>query len=640
MSSNASPQTTEDQGSSEGEYPTRVATNSSAANPPAASVSPTTSTETLMGRLRFQVEFYFSQQNLSRDTYLRNLLSQYGGATVPLSVICNFPKVQNICISFNVPVDPHLVMRALEGSTVVYVTPDAAWISPMLPLPPMDPSAKQRPVPLGPRSLSVSSMPDMGGRPSAPNSPVKSANGPAQKPQLMGSLNSNNVTGSPPRPAMIDRSHSHSGPVHYAPSIPVSHPIPHGIPVSAPGYAHTTYSYPFRNMPPPPPGNYAQAGYMYAPMQGHPPLSGATAMQYAQIYPGYTYVGTTVTSGPHKYFQPGNPAVIRGTTANAGRPAQYDGGQKRSVQQSNGGSARANKSDNAKQNRKVRNRKGFNEQTAASTGNMIRRGSKEQLKQAENGTSNVNKESTKMTRNRSQNDMSDSSAGGQTTRRKNKSKNQTDENNYRREDVTFDANQFPALTPSSPVKGKGAHEKPPTAAISGYAAALLAKNKAPTSQDESNGAKKEETSSADSHNVDLTKGVADISLDTQETKSAITPQKIVGDPEVAAATGISNVIDRKVSDTANKSPAKSSDGNTVKMKKSAKLPVTTETNEAEIQGLASKETKDGIVVEPKVESAPIHKVTPPSDKKSSSPTAPVPTWGNKLSFIDVVRKQV
>jgi len=636
MSSNASPQTTEGQGSSEIEYLTTVATNSSAVNPLATTASPSVSTETLMARLRSQVEFYFSQQNLSRDTYLRNLLSQYGGATVPLSVICNFPKVQNICISFNVPVDPHLVMRALEGSTVVYVTPDATWISPVLPLPPLDPNVKQRPVPLGPRSLSVSSVPDMGARPSAPNSPVKSANEPVQQAQLPGSLN--NVTGSPTRPAMIDRSQSHSGPVHYAPSMPVSHPIPHGIPVSAPGYPQTTYGYPFRNMPPPP-GNYAQAGYMYAPMQGHPPLSGVTAMQYAQIYPGYTYVGTTVTNGPHKYFHPGNPVAIRSNTANANRPAPYDGGQKRSTQQNNGGGVRNNKSDNLKQNRKVRNRKGVNEQTAANTGNMTRRGSKEQLKQVENAISNVNKESTKMTRNRSQNDMSDSSGGAQTTRRKNKNKNQTDENIDRREDVTFDANHFPALTPSSPVKEKGPTEKPPTVAISGYAAALLAKNKVPSNQEESNGTKKEVTSSADPHNVDLVSGVTDINLNTGETRDVVT-DKIEGDSDASAAAGLSSVNDRKVSDGTNKSPTKASGGSVEKVKKGAKAPVMTEAKSVQ-NGPSSNDAKDGSVVERKVESAPaVHHVTPASDKKSSSPSAPVPTWGNKLSFIDVVRKQV
>lgn len=632
-STSASPLTNEGQGSSEGEYPTPVATKSSAANPPGASVSPVTSTETLMARLRSQVEFYFSPQNLSRDTYLRNLLSQYGGTIVPLSVICNFPKVQNICISFNVPVDPHLVRRALEGSTVVYVTPDATWISPILPLPPLDQSVKQRPVPLGPRSLSVSSMPDMGVRSSAPNSPIKSANGPGQQPQLQGGLNANNLTGSPTRPAMIDRSQSHSGPVHYAPSIPVSHPIPHGIPVPAPGYAPATYSYPFRNMPPPP-ANYAQAGYMYTPMQGHPPLSGASAMQYAQIYPGYTYVGTTVASGPHKYFQPGNPVAMRGTAANCGRPAPYDGGQKKSVQQPNGGNVRTNKPDNSKQNRKVRNRN-----AASGTGNMTRRGSKEQLKQTENGTSNVKKESSKMTSNRSQNDMSDLSGGGQTTRRKNKSKNQNNDSSERREDVTFDANHFPALTPSSPVKGKGASEKPPTVAISGYAAALLAKNKPTSTQDEDNRAPMEVPSSADPHNADLVKGVTDINLNIQDPKDAAA-QKIVGDPEVATAAGFSNIPESNVSDCANKNPTKSSDDDTGKMKRGAKLSVTQDSNKVEVHGPTSKEVKDDVVVEPVVESAPVDKVTPPSEKKSSSPVASVPTWGKKLSFIDVVRKQV
>mmetsp|Transcript_234 Transcript_234/g.287 ORF Transcript_234/g.287 Transcript_234/m.287 type:complete len:755 (-) Transcript_234:342-2606(-) len=141
------------------------------ASTPEGQSTPTTTTttsssqaatsETLMARLRAQVEFYFSPQNLARDTYLRNLLSFYGGHAVPLSVIANFPKVRDLCSSAmgiptnEVPADPALLMRSLEGSNVVYVTPDAQWITPKQPLPPLDPASSKRPLPGNFRSQSV-----------------------------------------------------------------------------------------------------------------------------------------------------------------------------------------------------------------------------------------------------------------------------------------------------------------------------------------------------------------------------------------------------------------------------------------------------------------------------------------------------
>lgn len=96
----------------------------------------------LLNRLRAQLEFYFSPQNLSRDVYLRNLLSSYGFNAVPLSIIANFPKVRSIC---NGQIDLALLMRAVEGSGIVTVTHDAVWISPLLPIPPLDASKQQRP---------------------------------------------------------------------------------------------------------------------------------------------------------------------------------------------------------------------------------------------------------------------------------------------------------------------------------------------------------------------------------------------------------------------------------------------------------------------------------------------------------------
>lgn len=103
----------------------------------------------LYSRLKSQVEFYFSSQNLSRDLYLRNLMGHYGGATVPLSLIASFPKVREIYASSvntnqtqSNPVDLVIMMRtALEGSQRVKISNDGAWISPVGAVPRFDPSS-------------------------------------------------------------------------------------------------------------------------------------------------------------------------------------------------------------------------------------------------------------------------------------------------------------------------------------------------------------------------------------------------------------------------------------------------------------------------------------------------------------------
>lgn len=123
--------------------------------PAAATATMTTTTAQmnpdpfLLTRLKNQVEFYFSPQNLARDTYLRGLMAQYGGSMVPLAVIASFPKVRELCATTSfVQGDPgYLLFKALETSNVVKITPDAygaSWISPLMPPPPLDPSSKQR----------------------------------------------------------------------------------------------------------------------------------------------------------------------------------------------------------------------------------------------------------------------------------------------------------------------------------------------------------------------------------------------------------------------------------------------------------------------------------------------------------------
>jgi hypothetical protein len=92
----------------------------------------------LLARLRAQVEYYFSYQNLSKDTFLQSLLTstEHIGA-VPTEIIANFPKVRNLyATSMGIygmvpPADPRFIARALQHSQVVSVSNDGRWISPL-----------------------------------------------------------------------------------------------------------------------------------------------------------------------------------------------------------------------------------------------------------------------------------------------------------------------------------------------------------------------------------------------------------------------------------------------------------------------------------------------------------------------------
>mmetsp|Transcript_71021 Transcript_71021/g.199240 ORF Transcript_71021/g.199240 Transcript_71021/m.199240 type:complete len:670 (-) Transcript_71021:333-2342(-) len=91
--------------------------------------------------LRSQIEFYFSPQNLAKDTFLLSQLnmSDHIGA-VPMRVICSFPKVRQIHAFLHnmghlpphmTPMaDPFIVLMSLKQSSVVTVSQDGAWISP------------------------------------------------------------------------------------------------------------------------------------------------------------------------------------------------------------------------------------------------------------------------------------------------------------------------------------------------------------------------------------------------------------------------------------------------------------------------------------------------------------------------------
>lgn len=94
---------------------------------------------TLFSRLRSQVEFYFSLQNLARDTYLRNMLTsdhpdmptpRPATFMCPVGVITSFPKVRDICAQSTLSDQPAAILmaKALEGSNVVTLSEN--WIGP------------------------------------------------------------------------------------------------------------------------------------------------------------------------------------------------------------------------------------------------------------------------------------------------------------------------------------------------------------------------------------------------------------------------------------------------------------------------------------------------------------------------------
>lgn len=671
-----------------------------------------------MARLRAQVEFYFGQQNLSRDTYLRNLLSQYGGTSVPLFVICNFPKVRDLCLSFNLHADPPLVMRALEGSYVAFVTPDANWISPMLPLPPLDAKVKMRPLPLGPRSMSISSSQEdvnkinVNVNGSAPSSPVKVPKGQAGQAQAQAQAGNANVTNGnggngsgihtnnrpmqmqqqpqPQQPSMV-RSRSHSiQPSHYNGHVTHSHPLPQGMP--SPGYAPASpYSYPnvnvnaYRNMPPPGPGNYPQhGGYMYPPpmQHQHPHQHQHPPTGYPQMYPGFTYVTTSAAAGPpSNYFSHGRPGMVRNTSTSTARsaPAAYENGSRRQNQgpgsggmaaPGGGGGSFRNAGGGGRQDakgRKNRNKHGVSQNdsgTFSNTGGngggasagasaggrgggMARRASREQMNQSRphsdsdaGGGARDRDRDSNMPRNRSQNEMSDSSGGGKIMRRKkNKNKSETAE---QRNDVSFDDNQFPALSPSKLAKSKegGVSAEKTSVAMSGYAAALLQKNNAASAQSTVANASTSpviEFSPPDDE-TDIVGKVSEMKLNADYSKdsdAAATPVAVgalTGTPLTEAS---SVQVDGESTRTTPKFNSDPPQTIVAVPAMNAKI----EKKGVEIDGPTPQEAQESEMktTDAKVESAKI--VDIPLVKDSSLAAAPPSVWGNKRSFIDVVRKQ-
>jgi hypothetical protein len=97
----------------------------------------------LLQQLQGQIEFYFSPENLGRDTYLQSLLNSrdhYGA--VPLATISSFPKVKELYAMHvtggqYIPAwqamlaDPRVVGAAMTKSTTVKVSDDGHWLIPV-----------------------------------------------------------------------------------------------------------------------------------------------------------------------------------------------------------------------------------------------------------------------------------------------------------------------------------------------------------------------------------------------------------------------------------------------------------------------------------------------------------------------------
>lgn len=93
-------------------------TSQGAAGAPVESASPPSATQTAfelrMARVRWQIEYYFSEQNLVRDQYLRCLMDE--GGWVPLALLATFPKVASEGLA---PTD---MVETLKDSSIVAVS--------------------------------------------------------------------------------------------------------------------------------------------------------------------------------------------------------------------------------------------------------------------------------------------------------------------------------------------------------------------------------------------------------------------------------------------------------------------------------------------------------------------------------------
>jgi len=87
--------------------------------------------ETLLGKIRQQIEYYFSNENLPKDKFLKKLmdLDPNNQGYVPLEVICNFNKVKQLTT------DLSTVRKALQNSKMVATSADGNSLRRSSPIP-------------------------------------------------------------------------------------------------------------------------------------------------------------------------------------------------------------------------------------------------------------------------------------------------------------------------------------------------------------------------------------------------------------------------------------------------------------------------------------------------------------------------
>jgi len=96
----------------------------------------------LLDQIKSQIEFYFSDHNLQKDTFMQSILTskEHFGAA-PVHVIANFPRVRELYASGRAghyvhanmapAADASFVCRAMMNSTLVRVSNDGHWLIPV-----------------------------------------------------------------------------------------------------------------------------------------------------------------------------------------------------------------------------------------------------------------------------------------------------------------------------------------------------------------------------------------------------------------------------------------------------------------------------------------------------------------------------
>merc|ERR1719460_559662 len=77
----------------------------------------------LEGRIKQQLEYYFSEENLRKDTYLRDQLD--GGGWTELALVCGFKRLASLLLCTN---DQAILFHSLDKSTLLELDPGRSRI--------------------------------------------------------------------------------------------------------------------------------------------------------------------------------------------------------------------------------------------------------------------------------------------------------------------------------------------------------------------------------------------------------------------------------------------------------------------------------------------------------------------------------